>query len=67
MHAAIEEEAVVDKENTDDGENIFVQKMKGGIVRRRREEWSTGTGCFWTARALLTNSLILQCSQTSER
>jgi hypothetical protein len=34
MHAAIEEEAVADKENTDDREIIFVQKMKGVIVDR---------------------------------
>jgi len=34
MHATIEEEAVADKENTNDGENIFVQKMKGGVVDR---------------------------------
>ena len=34
MHTTIEEEAVADKENTDDGENIFVQKMKGGVVDR---------------------------------
>ena len=30
MHATIEGEAVVDEENTDNGENIFVQKKEGG-------------------------------------
>jgi len=34
MHATIKEEAVVDKEDTDDGENIFVQKKEGGVVDR---------------------------------
>jgi len=34
MHATIEEEAVVDKEDTNDGENIFVQKKEGGVVDR---------------------------------
>jgi hypothetical protein len=34
MHATIEEEAVVDEEDTDDGENIFVQKKEGGVVDR---------------------------------
>jgi len=34
MHATIEEEAVADKEDTDDGENIFVQKKEGGVVDR---------------------------------
>jgi len=34
MHATIEEEAVADKEDTDNGENIFVQKKEGGVVDR---------------------------------
>ena len=34
MHATIEEEAVADKEDTDYGENIFVQKKEGGVVDR---------------------------------
>jgi hypothetical protein len=34
MHATIEEEAVADKEDTDYGENIFVQKKEGGVVNR---------------------------------
>jgi hypothetical protein len=34
MHATVEEEAVADKEDTDDGENIFVQKKEGGVVNR---------------------------------
>jgi len=34
MHATIEEEAVADKEDTDDGENIFMQKKEGGVVGR---------------------------------
>ena len=34
MHATIEEEAVADKEDTNDGENIFVQKKEGGVVDR---------------------------------
>ena len=34
LHATIEEEAVADKEDTNDGENIFVQKKEGGIVDR---------------------------------
>ncbi len=29
MHATIDEEAVTDKENTEDRENIFVQKKEG--------------------------------------
>jgi len=32
MHATIEEEAVADKQDTDDGENIFVQKKERGVV-----------------------------------
>ena len=32
MHATIEEEVVTDKEDTNDGENIFVQKKEGGVV-----------------------------------
>jgi len=32
MHATIKEEAVADKEDTDDRENIFVQKKEGGVV-----------------------------------
>jgi hypothetical protein len=59
MHATIEEEAVADKDDTNDGET--------SLCRRRREELLTGTGCFWTARALLTNSPTLRCSPTSER
>jgi len=35
MHATIEEEAVADKEDTDEGENIFVQKKEGGVVDRK--------------------------------
>ena len=34
MHASIEEEAVTDKEDTDNGENTFVQKKEGGVVDR---------------------------------
>jgi hypothetical protein len=34
MHTTIKEEAVADKEDTDDGENIFVQKKEGGVVDR---------------------------------
>jgi len=34
MHATIEEEAVADEEDTDNGENIFVQKKEGGVVDR---------------------------------
>jgi len=34
MHATIEEEAVTDEEDTDNGENIFVQKKEGGVVNR---------------------------------
>ncbi len=34
MNATIEGEAVVDEENTDNGENIFVQKKNGGVVDR---------------------------------
>jgi len=34
MHATIEEEEVTDEEDTDDGENIFVQKKEGGVVDR---------------------------------
>ena len=34
MHATIEEEEVADEEDTDDGENIFVQKKEGGVVDR---------------------------------
>jgi len=34
MHTTIEEEAVVDEEDTDDGENIFMQKKEGGVVDR---------------------------------
>ncbi len=32
MLATIKEEAVADKQDTDDGENIFVQKKEGGVV-----------------------------------
>jgi len=34
MHATIEEEAVADEEDTDNGENIFMQKKEGGMVDR---------------------------------
>jgi len=34
MHATIDKEAVSDEENTDNGENIFVQKKEGGLVNR---------------------------------
>jgi hypothetical protein len=34
MHTTIEEEEVVDKDDTDGGENIFVQKKEGGVVDR---------------------------------
>jgi hypothetical protein len=34
MHTTIKEEAVADEEDTDDGENIFVQKKEGGVVNR---------------------------------
>jgi len=34
MHATIEEEAVADEEDTNNGENIFVQKKEGGVVDR---------------------------------
>jgi hypothetical protein len=34
MHATIEEEAVADEIDTDNGENIFVQKKEGGVVDR---------------------------------
>ena len=34
MHATIKEEAVADEEDTDNGENIFVQKKEGGVVYR---------------------------------
>jgi hypothetical protein len=34
MLATIKEEAVADKEDTNDGENIFVQKKEGGVVDR---------------------------------
>ncbi len=34
MHTTIQEEAVADEEDTDDGENIFVQKKEGGVVDR---------------------------------
>ena len=34
IHATIEEEAVKDEEDTDNGENIFVQKKEGGVVDR---------------------------------
>ena len=34
MHATIEEEAVADKEDADNGENIFVQTKEGGVVNR---------------------------------
>jgi hypothetical protein len=34
MHATIEEEAVPDEEDTDNGENIFVQKKEGGVINR---------------------------------
>ena len=33
-HETVEEEAVVDKEDTNNGENIFVQKKEGGVVDR---------------------------------
>jgi hypothetical protein len=34
MHATIEEEAVADEEETNNRENIFVQKKEGGVVDR---------------------------------
>ena len=34
MHTTIEEEEVTDKEDTDDRENIFVQKKEGGVFNR---------------------------------
>jgi len=34
MHVTIKEEAVADKEDTDDGEKIFMQKKEGGVVDR---------------------------------
>jgi hypothetical protein len=34
MHATIEEEAVADEEDTDNGENIFMQEREGGVVDR---------------------------------
>ena len=34
MHTTIKEEQVADEEDTDDGENIFVQKKEGGVVDR---------------------------------
>jgi hypothetical protein len=34
MHATIKEEAVMDEEDTDNRENIFVQKKEGGVFNR---------------------------------
>jgi hypothetical protein len=34
MQATIEEEAVADEEDTNNGENIFVQKKEGGVIDR---------------------------------
>ncbi len=34
MHTTVKEEAVADEEDTDDRENIFVQKKEGGVVDR---------------------------------
>ena len=34
IHATIQEEEVTEEEDTDDGENIFVQNKEGGVVNR---------------------------------
>ncbi len=34
MHTTIEEEGVVDEEDIDDGDNIFVQKKEEGLVNK---------------------------------
>ena len=56
MNSTIEEEAVADKEDTDDGEIIFVQKKEGGAVDRN---WvlldSQSTGDQISNHVMLTN------------
>jgi hypothetical protein len=35
MHGTIKEEEVMDKEDIDEGENIFVEKKEGGVVDKK--------------------------------
>jgi hypothetical protein len=58
MQATIEEEAVTDKEDTNNGENIFMQKKEGGVIDRN---W-----VLLDSQSTI-DPPILRCSQTSER